>query len=72
MLAIANLVLDTKVKNTLETGMAYGASTLAFLAAKINADMDDGMHIAIDPFQRAHYDDCAVIAVRNADLDRIF
>jgi predicted O-methyltransferase YrrM len=45
--------LSTKPKSTLEIGMAYGFSTLYFLAAI--ARNQTGHHTAIDPYQRSHW-----------------
>jgi predicted O-methyltransferase YrrM len=72
LLVIANIIYDLKVQNSLETGMAFAASTLAFLAAKRDAGIDTGKHIAIDPFQKLYSDDGGVMAVERAKLaDRI-
>ena len=68
LLVIANLILEQKTQNTLETGMAFGTSTLAFLAAKRKAGIVKGKHLSIDPFQQLHYDDCGVMAVERAKL----
>jgi predicted O-methyltransferase YrrM len=46
---IYRLVRDTKPENSLEIGLAYGFSTIYFLAA-IQAN-GRGHHIAVDPFQ---------------------
>jgi predicted O-methyltransferase YrrM len=52
--------------------MAFGASTLAFLAEKREAAIQGGTHVAIDPFQREHYDECGVVAVKQAALGQPF
>jgi hypothetical protein len=67
LLIIANLILDKRIRDSLETGMAYGASTLAILATKKYAGIC-GKHISIDPFQQLHFDDCGVVAVERANL----
>ena len=48
-----DLCVSVKPRATLEIGMAYGYSTLYFLAAAARNQF--GHHIAIDPFQRSHY-----------------
>ena len=48
-----NFCLSSKPKATLEIGMAYGYSTLYFLAAL--ARNQSGCHTAIDPFQHQHW-----------------
>lgn len=48
-----DMCLSVKPKSTLEIGMAYGYSTLFFLAAI--ARNQNGRHTAIDPFQRSYW-----------------
>lgn len=50
---IYDLCLSIKPRSTLEIGMAYGFSTLYFLAA--TTKNQSGYHTAIDPFQRSHW-----------------
>lgn len=50
---IYDLCLSTKPRSTLEVGMAYGFSTLYFLAAATKNQK--GCHTSIDPFQRSHW-----------------
>lgn len=68
LLVFANVIYDLKVQNSLETGMAFAASTLAFLAAKRDACLATGKHVAIDPFQKLYSDDGGVMAVERAKL----
>lgn len=50
---IYHFCLSTQAKTTLEIGMAYGYSTIYFLAAIAKNQM--GHHTAIDPFQRSYW-----------------
>ncbi len=52
-LVIYDLCLSIKPASTLEVGMAYGYSTLYFLAAA--ARNQSGFHTAIDPFQKSQW-----------------
>lgn len=52
-MALYDLAVATKAKNTIEIGMAYGFSTICFLAAI--AKNGAGHHTSIDPFQRSHW-----------------
>ena len=71
LVVIANLMNEMKTTHTLEIGMAYGASTLVFCATHSNLNLEEqSEHIAIDPFQIKHYDDCGVISIQNANLDK--
>jgi predicted O-methyltransferase YrrM len=50
---IARLVRELDLTRTLETGMAYGLSTLAICG--VHEERDDGEHIAIDPHQSSDW-----------------
>src|SRR3954447_10450445 len=47
--ALERLVVERRALRTLETGMAYGLSTLAISAA--HGRLGSGSHVAIDPYQ---------------------
>jgi predicted O-methyltransferase YrrM len=68
LFVLGNLIQELKPTSTLETGMAFGASTLAILAALRAAGVPKYEHVAIDPFQRTDFDDCAVLGVERANL----
>lgn len=64
-----SLMLEYKPVNTLEIGMAFGASTLALAAChKELGRSANKQHVAIDPFQTTVWDDTGRIALENADL----
>lgn len=70
LVVISNLMNEMKTTHTLEIGMAYGASTIAFCAMHSTLNLQESEHVAIDPFQLKAYDDCGVLSVQNANLDR--
>ena len=70
LVVISNLMNEMKPIHTLEIGMAYGASTLSFCAMHSKLNLKESEHIAIDPFQLTDYDDCGVLSVKNANLDK--
>ncbi|WP_414530439.1 class I SAM-dependent methyltransferase [Nodularia chucula] len=70
LVVISNLMNEMKTTHTLEIGMAYGASTLAFCAMHSKLKLKESEHIAIDPFQLVDYDECGVLSVKNANLDQ--
>ena len=57
-MALYQLVREVKPQNSLEIGLAYGFSTVYFLAA-IQAN-GRGLHVAVDPFQLEYYHDIGV------------
>lgn len=65
---IARLVRSGGFSRTLETGMAYGLSTLAICGAM----PDGGRHIAIDPFQSSDWRSIGMLNVSRAGFaDRV-
>ena len=64
---LAALVRDEHLYETLETGMAYGLSTLAIASA--HAARDRGRHIAIDPTESHYYEGIGLANLRRAGLD---
>ena len=64
---LAALVRDEHLYETLETGMAYGLSTLAIASA--HAARDRGRHIAIDPTETHYYEGIGLANLRRAGLD---
>jgi predicted O-methyltransferase YrrM len=66
---IARLVRDMHLTRTLETGMAYGLSTLAI--CEVHAERGEGSHIAIDPFQSTDWRGIGVLNLRRAGLDHL-
>lgn len=65
---IREILLEIKPRRTLETGMAYGASTLTILATLAETAGEDFQHTAIDPFQSGPMGRGGLIAVDEAGL----
>jgi predicted O-methyltransferase YrrM len=63
---LARLVRDLGLVRTLETGMAYGLSTLAICGA--HEDRDEGEHIAIDPHQSSDWQGIGLLNLDRAGL----
>jgi predicted O-methyltransferase YrrM len=64
---IARLVRDLNLVSTLETGMAYGLSTLAICG--VHEERDEGEHIAIDPNQSSDWQGIGRLNLERAGLD---
>lgn len=64
--AITRLVRDHHLVRTLETGMAYGISTLAI--GSVHQNRGEGSHIAIDPGQNSHFRRVGRLNVERAGL----
>jgi predicted O-methyltransferase YrrM len=64
---IERLVRDLDLTRTLETGMAYGLSTLAICA--VHEERDDGAHVAIDPHQSTDWGGIGLLNLSRAGLD---
>src|SRR3954454_7500913 len=63
---IARLVRSLGLTRTLETGMAYGLSTLAICA--VHEARGEGSHIAIDPHQSADWRGIGLLNLERAGL----
>jgi predicted O-methyltransferase YrrM len=63
---IARLVRDMNLTHTLETGMAYGLSTLAICG--VHEQRGDGDHIAIDPHQSTDWGGIGRLNLKRAGL----
>jgi predicted O-methyltransferase YrrM len=69
ILTIRNLMLRLKPDSTLEVGLAFGASALAFAAShRDNGAQPAAQHTAIDPFQPTVWDEAALVNLEQADL----
>jgi len=55
-------MLERKPARTLEVGLCFGASALAFAASHT------GRHVAIDPYQRTTWDSVGLLAIERAGL----
>ena len=60
---LSRVVRDEGASSTLETGMAYGVSTVAIASAH------SGEHVAIDPHQRTSWRGVGLLNVERAGLD---
>src|SRR4051812_32258820 len=65
---IARLVRSLGPTRTLETGMAYGLSTLAIRG--VHEERDEGSHIAIDPHQSSDWRGIGLLNLERAGLAR--
>jgi predicted O-methyltransferase YrrM len=63
---IARLVRELDLVRTLETGMAYGLSTLAICG--VHEERDEGEHIAIDPHQSSAWHRIGLLNLERAGL----
>jgi predicted O-methyltransferase YrrM len=64
---IERLVRDLGLTRTLETGMAYGISTLAICS--VHAERGEGSHVAIDPYQASDWGAIGLLNLRRAGLE---
>jgi predicted O-methyltransferase YrrM len=64
---LVRLVRDLGLTRTIETGMAFGISTLAI--GSVHQERGDGSHIAIDPVQSADFGSIGILNLRRAGLE---
>jgi predicted O-methyltransferase YrrM len=71
---IRDLIVENDFRTCLETGVAYGASTVAICAglAAIEARGGGVKHYGVDPCQVQTYRGAAIVALRECGLDHIF
>jgi predicted O-methyltransferase YrrM len=68
-LYIANLIQENKLTRTMETGVANGLSALAMTLA---AKSLDGHHTGIDPCQRTHHNETALVLLEEFGVQDSF
>lgn len=68
--ALYNCIFANKATRTIETGFAYGISTL-FICQALR-DLGSGHHIAIDPFEDVGYGNLGLLNIRRAGFEDIF
>jgi predicted O-methyltransferase YrrM len=66
------IVTETKAAVTLETGVAFGASSLAICEAKRNFEATDKIHYGVDPNQSKEYGYSALVSLEKEKLDSQF
>lgn len=72
---IITLIKKQKFRATLETGVAYGASTLAMcyaLSLVSRTEQGQCLHLGVDPGQNKDYGGAAIAALKSAGLDSFF
>jgi predicted O-methyltransferase YrrM len=68
---IRALMSETGAKRTLEIGLSYGGSALAFCASHRElGHQPASQHVAIDPFQASIWQDAGISAIRRAGLEK--
>jgi len=69
---LMKMVVDVKAKNTLETGVADGASAVAFCGALRKHSEGSVRHYGVDPNQYSFYGGSAIAALQKDKLDDVF
>lgn len=69
LVQIRNLMLRHSLSHTLEIGLSFGGSALAFTATHRDlGHVPAGQHVALDPYQHSVWDDCGLLALERAGL----
>jgi predicted O-methyltransferase YrrM len=68
-MVLYNSIVETKARKTLETGMAYGMSTL-FMCQALK-DNGGGEHVAIDPEERTTWKSIGILNVEKAGFQNM-
>jgi len=69
---LMKMVQDSEAKITLETGVAYGTSTMAICHASRALNGTSGMHYGVDPNQMTEYGGSAIASLKNEGLEKNF
>lgn len=71
LMTIRGLMDELRPPRTLEIGLCYGGSALAFCAAHNKlGHKPDSQHVAIDPYQTTVWDSCGLMALERSGLNR--
>jgi len=66
---IHQMMVELRPERTLEIGLSFGGSALAFCAShRDNEFAGVTQHVAIDPFQTTNWDSCGLLAIERAGL----
>lgn len=71
-LELASLIEKNAVRRTVETGVAFGVSTLAICAALKNTGATGVLHVGIDPDQRSQHEGAALAQLERFGLTPCF
>ena len=71
LIVLTNYCLSARPTRTLEIGLSFGGSCVAFASYHKDNNSGEGRHTAIDPFQRTVWDDVGRIAVAEARLAEV-
>lgn len=69
---LQDMIRLTRAQTTLETGVAFGLSTLAICEVLQEIGANDARHYGIDPDQHAVHGGAAIESLRRARLDHLF
>ena len=70
--ALRCVLQKEKPSNTLEIGLAYGASALTFLSTNAELKRPNLQHVAIDPYQSSKWRSAGLDVIREANLASSF
>jgi len=71
-LELASLIKNNALRRTVETGVAFGVSTLAICAALKNTGVKGALHVGIDPHQHSEHEGAALAQLERFGLTALF
>jgi predicted O-methyltransferase YrrM len=69
--ALAELLRSITPTHTLEVGLAFGVSTLAFCEALLDHGGPGARHVAIDPYERSGFGNAGRLVLREAGVEEL-